>query len=97
MNKKQPFDYGDFPIKKLPPGAAYGADDLTRWSLNRSLGRWGSGSPETKALKLKCKKCGGISEVIGTKRGTKVSGLHSCRHCESKSVKVLKPRKKRKS
>jgi hypothetical protein len=26
-------DYSGFPIKKLPPGRAHGADSLTRWAL----------------------------------------------------------------
>ena len=50
-------EYEGVPIKKLPPGKAYGADDLTRWSQRRLVGRAGTGSTETKATVVVCGKC----------------------------------------
>lgn len=42
MAKDQVPDYSGFPIKKLPPGEAFGARDLQNWSSNAAVGRAGS-------------------------------------------------------
>lgn len=90
--KIEPVDYGDFPITKLPPGKAFGADDLTRWSHRRALGRSGMGTEQTRALKLECKHCGATFETIGARRATakRVRGNFDCRTCGKKGARIVR-------
>lgn len=93
--KNEPFDYGDAPITKLPPGKAFGADDLTRWAHRRTLGRSGTGTEQVRAVKLKCKFCGNVSEVIGAKRATanRIRGNFECRGCGEKGAKIVRSKR----
>lgn len=95
MKERPIIDYGNVPIKKLPPGKAFGADDLTRWSLRRSLGRSGTGTEQTRALKLECKACGATFETIGAKRATaqRVRGNFACRSCGKKAAKIVRSKR----
>lgn len=93
--KNEPIDYGNVEITKLPPGKAFGADDLTRWAHRRSLGRSGIGTEQTRAVKLKCKFCGNISEVIGAKRATakRVRGNFQCRGCGEMGATIVRSKR----
>lgn len=93
--KNEPFDYGDVPITKLPAGKAIGADDLARWAHRRTLGRSGTGKEQVRAVKLKCKFCGNISEVLGVRRGmaNRVRGDFECRGCGEKGVKIIRSKR----
>lgn len=80
MKKNESIDISGIKITKLPPGKAFGADDLSRWSARRAGGRFGTGSAETMGLKVFCVRCDKQSDVIGPKRA-KVGGRHRCPHC----------------
>jgi hypothetical protein len=43
-------DYSGVPIKRLPPGRAIGADDITRWSHKRASRGAGSGAKPLGAI-----------------------------------------------
>lgn len=85
MKEKMTAEYGDFPITKLPPGKAYGAGDLGKWSSRRLAGRSGAGSPKTAALTLKCRSCGKASHVFGPVK-SKVGSVRPCPHCRQRSA-----------
>lgn len=92
MKDKVP-DYGDFPIKKLPPGEAFGAHDLTRWALRRSLGRSGTGSAQSRALTVECKSCGAESQIIALEVQNKKKakrGIFPCRHCGERDARIVR-------
>ena len=82
-------------ITKLPPGKAFGADDLTKWSHNRSFGRFGTGSNHVKEVIHKCKKCGFEAQVIAARYG-KTKGF-ICRKCGQAGQPIVKHQKKRRS
>lgn len=96
-DKNTPIDYGNIPIKKLPPGKAFGADDLTRWSHRRATGRWGTGTAQTRALTVECRTCGGISEIIGIRvpQGRERRGKFDCRHCGKPAARIVKAKRLR--
>jgi hypothetical protein len=48
--KEQAPDITGLPITKLPPGKAFGADDLTRWSHKRASGGAGGGAKPMGAI-----------------------------------------------
>lgn len=89
MKDKVP-DYSGILIKKLPPGTALGADDLTRWAHRRAVGSTGTGTQQTRALKLICKSCGEPSEILNVERGPKKNsrGIFDCRHCGAHAARV---------
>lgn len=64
MTDEKKIDYGNVPITKLPPGKAYGADDLQRWAMNRASGHYGTGDNRSKAVILECPKCGAKKNTI---------------------------------
>lgn len=82
MKKSEPVDISGIKITKLPPGKAFGADDLTKWSHNRAVGASGSGSPATKMVLLFCSKCEAETTIMVSKYQTKgrTRGLR-CRNC----------------
>lgn len=88
-----PIDYGNIPIKRLPPGAAFGADDLTRWALNRAQGRTGSGPADYRAVKIKCGKCGHVREALAG-RSVERGDRKKCINCGSTKAKVVKSKKR---
>jgi hypothetical protein len=45
--------YDGVPITKLPPGKAYGAGDMSAWSLNRMRGKFGVGKTKDRATERK--------------------------------------------
>ena len=57
MAEKTKVDYGNVQITKLPPGKAYGADDLTNWAARRVGGQYGTGIDKAKSVLLVCPKC----------------------------------------
>jgi hypothetical protein len=48
--REQVPDYSGHEIKRCPPGKAFGADDLTRWSRKRVSGGAGGGAKPTGAI-----------------------------------------------
>lgn len=91
MKKQEPIDYGNVPIKKLPPGKAFGADDLHRWSMNRAVGASGSGERRTKSATLKCRHCKQTTNIIVSVHEHKnKTGGYACRHCGKRGLMLLK-------
>lgn len=90
MADDKKIDYGSVPITKLPPGEAYGARDLQRWSLNRAVGASGSGSSRTKAVSLNCPSCKGVTTIMVSiyQKHNKIG--RQCRHCGKRGIKILK-------
>lgn len=92
MKDKVP-DYGNFPVKRLPPGEAYGARDLTRWAHRRAVGSSGTGSAQSRALTVECKSCGAESEIIAPEVQNKKKakqGIFLCRHCGERDTRIIK-------
>ncbi len=93
MSKSEPINYGNIPIKKLPPGEALGARDLQQWSHNRTLGRSGTGTDQTRAVTLVCSKCDGVTPAI-EKNWTRQNGRKFvCRHCGNKTARVIRSKR----
>lgn len=81
-DKSSPIDFDAFPITKLPPGEAYGARDLTRWSHNRAVGSSGAGSTNTKPAIRKCHNCGFECQVIVSRYAKRNDAKRfPCRNC----------------
>lgn len=95
-----PIDYGNIPIKKLPPGEAFGARDLTTWAVRRADGKSGTGGAETVVAKMRC-KCGWEGSVLAARRQnhSRVKGDLTCRDCGGRAkvvtVGLLKVRKRK--
>jgi hypothetical protein len=91
MKNREPIDYGNVEIKKLPPGKAFGADDLRQWSHNRAVGASGVSENKTKSVLMRCKACGGESTVIASRYDRRNRRGHHCHHCGKRGVgKVVK-------
>jgi hypothetical protein len=54
--KEQVPDYSGHAITKLPPGKAFGADALTRWSHKRASGGAGAGAKPMRAIAARGRK-----------------------------------------
>jgi len=95
LPKNTKIDYGSVEIKKLPAGEAFGARDLQNWSHNRTLGRFGTGTAQNRALTLQCRSCGGISEVIGiqVRPNRARRGKFDCRHCGKPDARIVKAKR----
>lgn len=96
MKKQNTVDYGNVPITKLPPGRAYGADDLQRWSMNRAVGASGTSSNKTIGAVMRCRNCGNTTEIIISRYDKRDRKGATCRHCGKKGLKLVE-RKRRKS
>jgi hypothetical protein len=94
MKEKVP-DYGDFPVKRLPPGEAFGASDLTRWAHRRAMGSSGTGSAQVRGLTVACESCGAESEIIGrqVQLNRARRGIYDCRHCGEHDARIVKARR----
>jgi hypothetical protein len=94
MKDKVP-EYGDFPIKRLPPGEAFGARDLTRWAHRRAVGSTGTGSAQARALTVECKSCGAESQIIGSQARPRRArrGIFDCRHCGERDARIVKAKR----
>ena len=74
-------DYSKAKFTKLPPGKAFGADDLSNWSKRRAMGRAGAGgSGASKGMKVSCLRCGFVNQVIQD-RYARGHNLKACRQC----------------
>jgi len=81
-------DYGNVPITKLPPGKAYGADDLQRWAQRRNTGSFGTGIDKAKSVLLKCKACGKTRDML-TQIYVKARSLHPVCECGKRMRPVI--------
>lgn len=89
MTDEKKIDYGNVPITKLPPGKAFGADDLTKWSLNRTAGHYGTGDNRAKSVVLKCEGCGReTSHIIAVYAKAKRLRKEHC-ECGAKMQPIL--------
>lgn len=79
--KEKSFDYGDFPITKLPPGRAHGAGDLARWSQNRAVGASGVSSEKTRTVTVRCSGCQGKTSKLISRFEKRSSVGLQCPHC----------------
>ena len=89
--------YGGVPIKKLPPGKALGADDLTNWSVRRVGGSSGLAPRDDRAAIFRCRKCDVVVDVlVSVKHDAKRTG-QKCRVCktEMRFIKFKPPGFKR--
>jgi hypothetical protein len=66
MTKEQAPDCTGLPITKLPPGEAFGARDLQRWSQNAAAGRAGSFNWK------ECKKQRKLAKRLSKKAGRRI-------------------------
>jgi len=91
-------DYGNVPIKKLPDGKAFGADDLARWSLRRTMGYSGDGGVTAAPVSVKCQSCGEVSQILAKKvpKGKKYRQTFECRSCGEKKARVQNKNRARK-
>ena len=80
MTDEKRIDYGDVPITKLPPGKAYGADDLQRWAHRRTAGQAGTGIDKAKSVILQCKACGKTRNMLA-QIYVKARSLHPACEC----------------
>lgn len=89
MKDKVP-DYSHIQIKKLPPGRAFGAGDLTKWAHNRAVGASGMGSSKTKGVVVRCVGCQAETQVMVSvfHKGRK-HPLH-CRTCGKHGAIIVK-------
>ena len=79
-------------IQRLPPGAAIGARDLHRWSMNRAVGRSGTGSARVKAATYECLSCGHRNQVIVSAASRQKRIKSYCRECGSPYLRRVKAR-----
>jgi len=78
-------DYGNVPITKLPPGKAFGADDLTNWALRRAAGKSGDDtSYRQRAAIMHCDRCNETFNILVSVRPRKKPYPYSqrCRKCD---------------
>ena len=87
MAKETVPDYSGIEIKKLPPGRALGADDLSKWAHSRAVGRTGSADAKSIDKRWFCKHCKATSIVciIAT---TRFLPARACRHCGAWNTKI---------
>ena len=70
-----------FKITKLPPGKAYGADDLRKWSDNRATGRSGVAPDRTRNVVYECRACKKTTPAIVSRYMQKKEARKlRCRH-----------------
>lgn len=76
-------------ITKLPPGKAYGSDDLRAWSSNRAVGASGVKPNRTRSVTLLC-RCGFRNQVIVSRYDTRAKVAQRCRRCGKAGLKRVK-------
>lgn len=89
MTKDSLPDFSHIQITKLPPGKAIGADDLTKWARNRSVGRSGSDRGKMADKQWTCRKCRKTNLICVHED---IRFLHRssvrCRHCGGRSFGI---------
>jgi ribosomal protein L40E len=97
MGKRKMTDekWDGIPITKLPPGKAYGADDLTKWAHNRARGLSGAGLNATKSVNAQCRKCGAAASIIVNRYTTRqqLQG-EKCRQCGADNMQFGRKRRR---
>lgn len=82
-------DYSNFPITKLPPGKAKGADDLKKWGWKAASAKAGGVAPKILHATLVCTACGHQQVVKVAKHKTAKKFLHNfhgeCQKCGGKN------------
>lgn len=89
MAKEPVPDYTGFPITKLPPGRALGADSLTVWALRRADGGSGSADGDGKVdRRWICKKCK-KPNLVHVASPIRFLDDRRCRHCKKFNGRVF--------